>query len=282
MNNQKGIVLIIALIALVAMSLAGISLMRTVDTTNVISGNLAFGEAAVQMEDVGEAAAYQWVTSNMMNGSVATSCQVIQSKSPGTACSGSSFYYPDALPIDSQTKLPNPGTGNSLNWSPPVPTGVPAGYQVQYIIERMCGTNVGAAANTNGAAPTFAYCMAAPVYFPASVSNGAVNGVTLQNTGNGYNVTPPTVVFDNTGSGGSGATATATITGGTVGVTVTSGGSGYGSGPIAILYGGDGSGATTLVSGTGRLYFRVTVMVTGPRNTTGMAQYFIGSEDTVN
>ncbi|MHB1100204.1 MAG: pilus assembly PilX family protein, partial [Burkholderiales bacterium] len=64
MKRQQGVVLVIALIALVAMSLAGISLMRTVDTTNVISGNMAFNEAAIQMEDVGEEQAYNWIIGN--------------------------------------------------------------------------------------------------------------------------------------------------------------------------------------------------------------------------
>jgi hypothetical protein len=42
-----------------------------------------------------------------------------------------------------------------------------------------------------------------------SVSGGAVNGVTITNAGTGY--TTATVVFDNTGTGGSGAAATAII-----------------------------------------------------------------------
>lgn len=41
-RSQRGVVLFIALIVLVAMTLAGIALVRSVDTANVISGNLAF------------------------------------------------------------------------------------------------------------------------------------------------------------------------------------------------------------------------------------------------
>lgn len=209
MKRQQGVVLVIALIALVAMSLAGISLMRTVDTANVISGNLAFSEAAVQMEDVGEEAAYNWIIGNQysnLNG-----CQQVSSMCPN-------YYSPDASTMDAATKLPcylvGDGTLNAgscvagtpkVFWSTAASTGMPSGYSVQYIIERMCGTVVGGAAQTNGAAPTFANCMASPVY--------------------------------------------------------------------------DRSQNPPLIAGRGRLFFRVTVKVNGPRNTSGIAQYFIGEEE---
>ena len=50
---QRGVSLVIALIALVAMTLAGLALMRSVDTTNLISGNLAFRQSALNATDVG-------------------------------------------------------------------------------------------------------------------------------------------------------------------------------------------------------------------------------------
>ena len=45
--KQDGVVLFIALIVLVAMSLAGVSMMRSVDAGNKIAGNLAFRQAAI-------------------------------------------------------------------------------------------------------------------------------------------------------------------------------------------------------------------------------------------
>ena len=41
-GGQSGVVLFIALIVLVAMSLAGVALVRSVDTNLLIAGNLAF------------------------------------------------------------------------------------------------------------------------------------------------------------------------------------------------------------------------------------------------
>lgn len=46
-SDQRGVVLFIALIVMVALSLAGVALVRSVDTTTAIVGNLAFRQAAL-------------------------------------------------------------------------------------------------------------------------------------------------------------------------------------------------------------------------------------------
>jgi type IV pilus assembly protein PilX len=46
-RRQRGVVLFVALIVMVAMSLAAIALIRSVDTTNAIVGNLAFRLASI-------------------------------------------------------------------------------------------------------------------------------------------------------------------------------------------------------------------------------------------
>ena len=46
-SRQQGVVLFIALIVMVAMSLAAIALMRSVDTTSAVIGNLAFRQASI-------------------------------------------------------------------------------------------------------------------------------------------------------------------------------------------------------------------------------------------
>lgn len=62
--RQRGVVLVIALIVLVAMMLAGIALVRSVDTTNVIAGNLAFQQAATHSGDSGIEAAIACLAAN--------------------------------------------------------------------------------------------------------------------------------------------------------------------------------------------------------------------------
>ena len=53
-SRQGGVVLMIALIILVALTLGGIALVRSVDTTNLISGNLAFQQAATRAGEAGK------------------------------------------------------------------------------------------------------------------------------------------------------------------------------------------------------------------------------------
>ena len=62
-NAQRGVVLFIALIVLVAMTLAGIGMMRSVDTNNLIAGNLAFKNAAASAGDSAVEVARAWVMS---------------------------------------------------------------------------------------------------------------------------------------------------------------------------------------------------------------------------
>lgn len=83
MCRQKGVVLFIALIVLVAMTIAGIALVRSVDTGNMVAGNLAFKQGATLAGDGGTEAAINWLTplngtptlytNNIENGYYATS-----------------------------------------------------------------------------------------------------------------------------------------------------------------------------------------------------------------
>lgn len=52
-GRQRGVVLLIALIVLVAMTLAGIAMMRSVDTGIIITGNMAFKQTTIHAGDVG-------------------------------------------------------------------------------------------------------------------------------------------------------------------------------------------------------------------------------------
>ena len=59
--KQRGVVLFIALIVLAAMSLAGIGMLRSVDTGNLIAGNLAFKQATLNASDLGIETGFQWL-----------------------------------------------------------------------------------------------------------------------------------------------------------------------------------------------------------------------------
>jgi Tfp pilus assembly protein PilX len=63
-SRVRGAVLFIALIVLVAMTLAGIAIMRSVDTATLIAGNLAFKQGTMQSSDNGIEQAYLWLLAN--------------------------------------------------------------------------------------------------------------------------------------------------------------------------------------------------------------------------
>jgi type IV pilus assembly protein PilX len=62
--KQKGLVLFVALIALLAMSLAAAALIRSVDTSTMVAGNLAFKQSATLAADYGIESAFSWISSN--------------------------------------------------------------------------------------------------------------------------------------------------------------------------------------------------------------------------
>lgn len=59
--RQRGVTLFIALIVLVAMTLAGIGMMRSVDTGTIVAGNIGFRQSAVNAADQGLQAGYAWL-----------------------------------------------------------------------------------------------------------------------------------------------------------------------------------------------------------------------------
>lgn len=59
---QQGVALLVAMIALVVMALAGVALLRSVDTNALIAGNLAFRQAASNSGDSGIETAMKWIT----------------------------------------------------------------------------------------------------------------------------------------------------------------------------------------------------------------------------
>jgi len=61
--RQQGVVLLIALIALVAMTLAALGLMRSIDTGTLVAGNIGFRQTAVASADAGVEAARTWLLS---------------------------------------------------------------------------------------------------------------------------------------------------------------------------------------------------------------------------
>lgn len=125
-RKQRGVSLIIALISLVAMTLAGFALIRAVDTTNIISGNLAFRQGSLTVTDVGVENAL-----TALDTIVTTS---LDANYPAGCAVGACNYYPiRQIPVDAA------GVPTVIgDWSTVPSTTVDASYSVQYVIDRLC------------------------------------------------------------------------------------------------------------------------------------------------
>jgi Tfp pilus assembly protein PilX len=117
--RQRGITLVIALIALVALTMAGIALVRSVDTGNVIAGNFAFRQSSLQATDTGVETAF-------------TQLGTIAANAPNTAIANQ--YFPVMQTLDTN------GIPTTVNWSlvPSTTLGSNGEYAVKYVIERLC------------------------------------------------------------------------------------------------------------------------------------------------
>ncbi len=119
-SREKGVVLFIALIVLVAMTLAGLAMFRSVGTGVVIAGNLTFKQAATNAADRGIEAGRAWLTGQ--------ASAVLQNDSavPGDG------YYSDwgasfnaaTFDWDANAKLVTADDGG--------------GNKIQYVVHRLC------------------------------------------------------------------------------------------------------------------------------------------------
>ena len=187
-RRQQGVVLFISLIILVAMTLAGIALMRSVDTGTIIAGNLAFRQNTTYVGDIGVEAARAWLTLP------ATTPTMLQSDPTASGYYATWGATTDLLGNDSDP-LTNPynwasgGTSINVTAAPYTP---PAGYTVRYVIHRLCATvgdpalgsatcvkaaasSASTSTGTQGAATYGSYALGSPV--------SAVYRITVQVTG---------------------------------------------------------------------------------------------------
>jgi len=136
--RQKGVMLLITLIILVAMTLAAIALVRSVDTTNLITGNMAFQQSSYDAGDIGieQAIGYMYnATTNLVRNCDSTGV--------GTPCvTGYKSFHEPAL------EPPTAGQSWDSYWARMktgpgvVPmVGLPSGYSGAFVIESMCTGN---------------------------------------------------------------------------------------------------------------------------------------------
>lgn len=168
-RGQQGIVLVLALIVLAAMSLAAIGLMRGVLGSNRVAGNLAFQQAAVQAADVGVETAVAWLEqktaetaqnnpapapatpanklyNNISKGASEAYSYVATRADPGSTQTWENFWQ-TLVTAEVVNTLPADATGNT----------------VAFVIHRLCA---------DAGEPTASRCEAAPV-LPTAVATSS-------------------------------------------------------------------------------------------------------------
>jgi type IV pilus assembly protein PilX len=203
-GRQSGVVLILALVALVALTLAAVALTRSVATSNAIAGNLAFQQAATHSADQGIETAVAWLensigttvpakcsTGTLLTCDLATDGYLAARLDPTTTQTWEEFWA-DSLITKAKT-LPVDAVGNT----------------VAYVIQRMC-------ANTGDPNTEINSCSTSP-----QASAGSCPGGTTC-----------------TGGGGRGGTG-------------------------------------SNVNSAKQTYYRITVRVSGPRNTQSLVQAMV-------
>jgi Tfp pilus assembly protein PilX len=117
--RQQGVVLVIVLVALIAMLISVIALTRSMDTHQMVAGNLAFRNAAVHSTDAGVQGAVAWLQATVGTAQLNTNA-------PNRG------YY---------AQLAEPNWDEEVLWSQCATCRIAsdgAGNQVDWVIHRMC------------------------------------------------------------------------------------------------------------------------------------------------
>jgi type IV pilus assembly protein PilX len=154
-RGQRGLTLMIVLIALVSISLASVALIRAVDTGTLVLGNLGFKQATTAAADNATENATTWLMAKL----AAAPTDLYESRcvSGCTAQDPTSAYYPtslDGLDISGHSTAANrilvdwdndncayAAAGSFVSCLKASPAATVNGYTTSYILIRMCKVN---------------------------------------------------------------------------------------------------------------------------------------------
>lgn len=156
--RQRGVVLFFALIALVVMSLAAVALIRSVDTGDLIAGNLAFKRSATTSADSGTETAISWllgeVPANLNNNNVAQAYYATSVDDPLTP------LVDESNPKELVDAVAKNATGVGI-----VAGKDMSGNTVTYVVQRLC---------TSAGTPLPEACLFGPAKDKASFKNAGL------------------------------------------------------------------------------------------------------------
>lgn len=181
-RRQRGLVLVLALIVLAAMSLAAVGLMRGVLGSNRVAGNLAFQEATLQAADIGIETAIAWLEQKALEtGPIvapATTAMPANKLFNNIAKGTEAYNYvaTRADPAGGQTWEAFWATLVAANQVNTLPDDA-AGNSVAFVVHRLC-------ANTG--APASANCEATPALPAAVATSSRSNALKLNESSQVY------------------------------------------------------------------------------------------------
>lgn len=176
-KSQRGVIVFIALIAVLILSLAAVALLRSTDTAGVISGNVAFKAATTSAADTGAERAFNALPA------LASADADVANK-----------YFRLMQAVDAN------GVPSAINWAN-VPCYDTAGgasaisctadesvFRVQYVIDRLCTI---APATTDALTALTSKCVAGQPFSTSSGSTGGDGNSHAQTTNVFGSLTPP-------------------------------------------------------------------------------------------
>lgn len=173
--RQKGVVIFVALIVMVVMSLAAVALIRSVDTANLIAGNQAFKQSALNAADGGIAVAMAKFDTTIANTTL--SSEVATHSDLASSCYRSSIFLPTQLDGRDVPKLLLDPSTPQTPFTAAFDTTYPNckftngnGEIVRYIIDRQCD------ASLSGLAPGNTNCNVVSSSTPARTDNDQHTG----------------------------------------------------------------------------------------------------------
>ena len=182
-GQQRGISLFVAITALALMTVAGLSLMRSVDTANQIAGNMAYRSAGLNASDLGVEAAAAFLHNVVWaapDAPIPAGCSVGTVARPGpppvAARNGDCRYSPRFMPTDEQG-LPPVDWTNEGN----IPVTAVDGNRIQFVIERLCNPDGAVPINLGSPAAynenNIPHCMWRDIPFEKPHKAGTIQGV---------------------------------------------------------------------------------------------------------
>ena len=151
-RQQRGVVLMIALIMLVSMTLAGLALYRQMGTGLIIARNLTFKRAAVVAADLGIETARTWIAPPALGCDDACKATKAAELLSAQQVSGKFFYYPawcysptvqsaSGVPINCGVTLTTVDFDpRTYDWTHAAiaTTDDGSGNEIRYVIHRLC------------------------------------------------------------------------------------------------------------------------------------------------